>query len=863
MNAAADAPQSAGGVCVATRSAAMREPRGEFPAGKNALEARCRTYWRPVYDFVRQFGITEMMGERLVLATVCIAVMWSNSIMAQTREEAVLQAREGHIEDAIAALRRLLEENSQDAMTAFDLAVILTWAQRPREATQTFERAAPSAEPPQYVLEPIIRAYRDQKRFTEAEHWAREATARYPADPSGQKLLSLVLIDENRPNEAIALLKPLTVAYPDDPEVWLALGYASRVAKDPFATLRNYGQALRLQPDNREAAEAMASVLSDLGAPFGASALWPEAPKSLRASQAGLLVRWGENLTSRDPRRRFEGTDVALARLEKLLREARSRKHPDRELIFRLRCDQVKALRNREHWAETVDAAEKLRADGDILPPYVIEAEADALLALRQPTKARACYEAVLHAEPTNRNARTGRFYCLVEEEKLRDAFREIDALVASEQPGTRLPRQSTIEPNDDWLADKLLAAEARSFADMESAAWDRLLPLANAAPANAELRRVEGDLAAARGWPRRGDEEIHIAASLAPEDKGVQLALAETAMRRMRWDEARERIGDLETLYPDDVAIQRAKRDLDAHDSFELQTDFVYRHEYSGPDGIVSGSSPGSGTEARAWLFAPPVDDRWRFFAAWERYDAEVTEGLALRYREGAGVELRLADVTAMVTGWQNDGSISQLGADLAVSWQPTDHWTFSLDGSYFAADTPLRAVLNQITANSAGGAIQYAWHESRSLRFYAHWYDFSDGNERVSGGLTLDQKIVDIPHLDVTLRPEVYASGNSSNQGPYFSPLRDFACSVTIDTEHMLWRRYEHVFSHRLALTGGSYWEKNFGSDWTGNIRYEQVWQNNPWLELRWGVQLNRAVYDGDVTPSLETFIRLNWRF
>jgi biofilm PGA synthesis protein PgaA len=203
-------------------------------------------------------------------------------------------------------------------------------------------------------------------------------------------------------------------------------------------------------------------------------------------------------------------------------------------------------------------------------------------------------------------------------------------------------------------------------------------------------------------------------------------------------------------------------------HESFELRAEFIYHHEEADSNGAINGSAPGSGTEARVWLFAPPIGDRWRFIGAWERSDAKVTEGLALRYRGGVGLELKQPDLTAVVMGWHNDGSLSQPGADATVAWQPTDHWVFALDGSYFAADTPLRAVLNQITANSAGGSIQYVWHESRSLRFYARWYDFSDGNQRKAGGLMLNQKIVDVPHFDVTLRPELYASENSSNAGP-----------------------------------------------------------------------------------------------
>jgi biofilm PGA synthesis protein PgaA len=778
-----------------------------------------------------------MKGHRAIavvgaLTLAAVMVMAPAVASPQTREEAVALARDGKTREAIAALRKLLAENPSDQLVAFDLAVILTWASRSREATDTFEEAG-GAEPPEYVLGPVIRAYRDQKRFAEAERWAREAVQHYSSDATWKKLLALVLADRGRTKEAIETLTPLAAANPDDAEVWLALGYASLRAGDYAAARRNYGEALRLQPKNREAARAIVDLKA--------------ASLRLRADEAAALIRRGESFAPRDPRRRFDLTDVALERLKNLLREVRSTPNPDRELSVRLRRDQVKALRNRERWAEAVAAAEKLRADGDELPPYVIEAEADALLALRQPEKARALYETVIRAEPANRNPRIGRFFCLVEEENFTEAFREIDALVA---------RDGSLESN-------VLAARARSFADMRQAAWQMLLPLVEINPKDAQLRSIEGNLAAARGWPRRSDDEIHFAANLAPEDRGVQLTLAKTAIRRMRWDEARERIAELVEIYPDDVAVRRAERDIRLHETFELRADFLYHHEESNSNGAIAGSAPGSGTEARVWLFSPPLDDHWRFIGAWERSDAKVTEGTALRYREGAGLELELPDVTATIMGWQNDGSLSQPGADAAVTWQPTDHWVFALDGSYFAADTPLRAVLNQITANSAGGSVRYAWHESRSLRFYARFYDFSDGNRREAAGLMFNQKIVDIPHLDVTLRPELYASENSSNAGPYFSPLRDFSGSLTIDAEHVLWRRYERSLGHRLALTVGSYWQENFGNNWTGNILYEQVWQNSPWCELRWGAQFRSAVYDGDRTPSIDTFIRFNWRF
>ena len=50
-------------------------------------------------------------------------------------------------------------------------------------------------------------------------------------------------------------------------------------------------------------------------------------------------------------------------------------------MIACLRRDRVVALRQRERWAEAVAETQELRADGDQIPPYVREAEADSLLA--------------------------------------------------------------------------------------------------------------------------------------------------------------------------------------------------------------------------------------------------------------------------------------------------------------------------------------------------------------------------------------------------------------------------------------------------------------------------------------------------
>src|SRR6187551_956659 len=54
----ATGPASAGGAMFTTTHwSVVLEARGELPAAQEALENLCRTYWRPIYSFVRREGV--------------------------------------------------------------------------------------------------------------------------------------------------------------------------------------------------------------------------------------------------------------------------------------------------------------------------------------------------------------------------------------------------------------------------------------------------------------------------------------------------------------------------------------------------------------------------------------------------------------------------------------------------------------------------------------------------------------------------------------------------------------------------------------------------------------------------------------
>src|SRR5215475_11238392 len=87
----------------------------------------------------------------------------------QQREAAVLKARAGQMAEAQAALRAMLAAGIDDGgLVAMDLTTLLQQDGKSAEAVAVFEKAN-KADPPDYALLAVTRAYRDLGRYDEAE----------------------------------------------------------------------------------------------------------------------------------------------------------------------------------------------------------------------------------------------------------------------------------------------------------------------------------------------------------------------------------------------------------------------------------------------------------------------------------------------------------------------------------------------------------------------------------------------------------------------------------------------------------------------------------------------------------------------
>ena len=337
------------------------------------------------------------------------------------RREAVGLAREGQYDPAIAALTELRRRYPEDVATAADLAVILTWAERHREALEVFD-TIPPGRAPGYALAAAGRAARILGDLGRADRYLAEAMERSPGDRNARVLRILVLTDLQRFEEARTLFWPLAAAEPERLDVLLAGGYLHAQATEWPESLRFYTEALRLAPENREALRGRVLALEAVRAPFQAHELAQRMPKLLdpeestrvAGTESMMRLKWGD-LPADDPAKSRAEQDAAISALETQVAELQAHPGANPTPLRRARFDLLVAYQNRVRMADAVAVYEALRQEGVPVPAYAGRAAASAYLYLERPEDAEAVYRQTLEQEPADVDGQLGLFYALIE----------------------------------------------------------------------------------------------------------------------------------------------------------------------------------------------------------------------------------------------------------------------------------------------------------------------------------------------------------------------------------------------------------------------------------------------------------------
>ena len=635
-----------------------------------------------------------------------------------------------------------------------------------------------------------------------------------------------------------------------------------------FEALAAYQQILAAHPGSRGALRGKVFTLERLGAPALAAELADRSPglldererAALAAGSTAGRIRWGAIAadTGRGTER-FAVLDRALADSDAAGARALDPAAVLSPIERQLALDRVVALSARFRMREAVALYQAMAAREAPVPPYVKASAASAYLYLEQPERARDLYREVLAAHPDNLESRLGLFYALAESEDHGAALAQIEKVVAATP--TRIDAWSPATTRENPAYARVLSTRALAplYANRPGEANLRLHGLSDSAPFNTDVRTSYASSMRARGWPRTAEEELRWVLAVEPANSEALGERAGALLEDARLPRRRIRAGRGAGGGPRRQGVTRAARLWEVHDMRELIVEGTSGRSNGGPTGTRDFA-------LESWLYSSPLDYRYRAYAHVYDAQARFPNGTARRERAGVGLEYRspLVVATGEVSGGKDfPVGNSRTGAAVSLAVSPNDFWTFrgKLDSS--ANETPLQARLTGVDARRALGEVTWRANESRAASVSLEHFDFTDGNRRDAAFARWTERVISGPVYKLEITGGLYTSRNTLAGAPYFNPSRDFSPTLEFANEWLQWRRYTRAFRHRLVVAVGSYAQQGFATGPVANVRYEQEWDADDRLALRYGLGRTVHPYDGVRTTRDYVYFALNWKF
>jgi len=785
----------------------------------------------------------------------------------------IREARAGNHEPALIMLRQHGIEHPMDLRAAYDHILIASWAGRNEEAVGAYEAIVPAPNrPPADVLAAVARAYRDTQQWDPALERYREGRKLFPKQSSFAVGEIMTLADAGRTDEAIVLGKELVEELPEDADARLALSYAYKVRPSPYPVLQEADHARTLAPRKAYVTREYIDSLQHAGLAHAALTIAREHPELLddakmRQLEADYLAEVTRlaSMPYRLESERYANADRALAEYERLIPAWEALGPAASADVRRLRIDRLQALHARLRMQDVVDGYEKLLADGISVPRYVLNDVAAAYLYLRRPEEAQALYRQVMDDEGSRRDNpserlsnETGLYYSLVESEQFDEAGNVIQAARAGQPTWRYIKGVPQRVPNDLHLYSEQTAALGLFYADDTAGAAKRLRELVDHAPNNVGLRTSLANVYTSRGWPRRAERQLKVAEALEPQAVEVEAGQGITALSLQEWRQAEILVQDLETRFPEELSTQNLQREWTRYNKAELR---IEARRGIASDSPVSGNGD-FGIETV--LYSAPLNYNWRAFAGAGYANGDFDEGSGNYRWLRTGAEWRGRDLTAeLEASTHNYGHGIKPGARMSVAYDLNDQWQVGASAELRSRETPLRALRNDISSNSAGVYARWRQSDHREWRFSLAPSRFSDGNQRLAAILTGRERIYTRPHLKADLMINIAATRNSQEGGPYFNPRSDLEVLPTLNLTHTLYRRYETVWEQTFILGVGAYKQQDFGTGAIAVAGYGMRYRYNDVFDIGATVIGINRPYDGVRERELRFMLDMSFRF
>lgn len=820
-----------------------------------------KTLYRSGFRKMLICGITRNSRSRilpLVLLTAASAVLCaaqSNMQVSSEREAAVVRARDGDAQGALVILRRLLQQDPDNARLLADTTIIASWAGEDSYALELYGQLS-TPKNDFDVISSAAHSARNLHLYDQAFDLYHRAAILRP--DRWQALLgeAMVLTDKGDYKQADALIQPLLHDHMEDLEVESGAAYLC-MRKNDFACVIDMDQRriARMPQASAEIQNQMAEALARLGANTLAKTTYngtdPQQILRLQADLGAEQVRWAE--ADRTWTARQTDAGQALVLLDQVIAATK----PSDPIWKQAQSDRLLALANLNRAGDVVRSFEHLQQVKTDIPDYALLRVADAYLAIHNPERAEGLYRRLAGRMPHDPDLWSGLAYAQFEREHISSSFATIDrawkdAPQLLQSKDLRVPQTNELN-----TAFGLQAAAMRGYADLSYEEQKMLSAMLAAAPANASLNHALAMTYLARGWPLLAGRQERIADSFEQPDELPTIEDAKILEQAGKRDCADALLGPLLRREGNNPPMIRYLRDRAIERGW--QSDVHGGFEWSSSRFIGTNSQ-----SSEAHLYSPLIDNRWRAYIHSSGDNGEFQGGGTWRSRGALGMSFDYARQGFWAeAGADQNPAEAKLGVAAGTNLWFGDHWNLSVKGDTDdLSQVQLITSLQNIRARSVNANLSWRQSDLSSVGAGFVRFLFTDGNQRTIISGSWDQRAWTAPHFLISISPQFWTSWNSRDENRvYFNPRRDASAGALATLRWITWRRYESNFAQQITVFGGPYWQENYGTGVAMNTSYMQNWAINRRFGAFGKVTWNSQPYDGSNDHYTDVTFGLTW--
>ena len=534
----------------------------------------------------------------------------------------------------------------------------------------------------------------------------------------------------------------------------------------------------------------------------------------------------------------------------------------DKNTIAMITADYIIALYLSGESKKVLSEYERSQSENIELAEYALKAVADSYLSEYQSDMAVEMYLSLLQQSPNNFELKRSLFYAYSDAGEY-DLALELAIGLANKTPLWRKDHSGEIvKRNEEKLSADILLANAYAFRDDLAEAQINLEKLRQQAPYNAEIRANLSTIYRWRGWPEKAQKEAAIARTINADDQYIKLVNARALMDLHDYEAAEEATQQLNSSNAiANNSLIELNKDWDERNKREFYSRFEVGSSTPKSGNINNSNFGSSDLSLESYLYDKTHQHYYRPFIHQYYAEADFIEGKGRYERIGIGLEYKKKKNLLLTELSQSYAGESEIGLSVKGQHDVNDYLKLSYGFDSRSTKVPVRANFHDITGKDYTLGLTYRPHDLTQVSGGVEYLDYTDGNERKTGALTVSHRLINKPYYKMTLRPSVYYATNSSSTGPYFSPERISETNVSVDNEWLSYRRHNLKFIQRLELNVGLNNQKGYSSHTTNAIAYQHEWAIEKSLYITYGIKYAKNYYDGDREDRKSFFASLNW--